>query len=174
MRRLARLGLIGTALVSIVAVAVPTVAADKVAKSPRSEMTNAEVIAARQSAYLLSAANFGSMKAAIDRGDEVRTLGFQAATLARWARTLPSMFPKGTLAANSEALPNIWTDRAGFDAKARDFGVATEKLLSLARANDKAGFATQWAAVRQTCSACHDVYKKPSPPAPAAPAPPKS
>lgn len=143
---------------------------DKKLASVRSTLTNADVIAARQSAFLMSAANFGSMKGAIDRGDEVKTLSFQAMTLARWARTLPLMFPVGTVAENSEALPVIWKDRTGFDAKAKDYADAATKLAGFARANDKAGFATQWAAVRQACSACHDVYKKPNtPPAPPAP-----
>ena len=173
MRAIGKYRLIGTSLLSILAMATPAMAGDKAAKSPRSMMTNAEVIAARQSAFLLSAANFGSMKGAIDRGDEVKTLGFLAMAQTRWAMTLPSLFPKGTLAANSEALPIIWSDRAGFELKAKDYAIATEKLLSRARANDKAGFATQWAAVRQTCSACHDIYKKPSAP-PVPPAPPKS
>ena len=80
----------------------------------------------------------------------------------RWR--LASSFPK--------ALDTIWSDRAGFAARAAAYSDAAAKLAQLAEANDKPGFAAQWQVMRQTCSGCHDVYREAPPAAPAAPPPP--
>jgi cytochrome c556 len=121
-----------------------------------------EVIAGRKAAFLLSAGVFGGMKGAIDRGDDVKTQAFAARGLARWAAAIPGMFPAGSSSDASDALPVIWSDRAGFEARAAAYAEEAGKLADLAKAGDKAGFAAQWDVVRGTCSACHDTYRKPS------------
>lgn len=78
----------------------------------------AQVIAGRRAAFLMSGALMGQIKGAIDRGDEVGKVGFAVRSIAAWAKALPGMFPAGSDAAPSEALPNVWSDRAGFEAKA--------------------------------------------------------
>jgi len=133
----------------------------------------ATLIHARQSALMLSAATFGSMKGPIDSGADIGSQAFAAKALARWARTLPSLFPAGTgpeAGVPTHALPTVWSDRAGFEQRAADYAAAADKLAALAAANDKAGFAAQWGVVRQACQACHDKYRE-APPAPP-PAPP--
>jgi len=119
------------------------------------------VIAGRKAGLLMSAALLGGMKGAIDRGDDVKTQAFAARSLARWATALPGMFPAGSLSDKSDALPVIWSDRAGFEARAAAYAEAAAKLADLAKAGDKAGFAAQWAEVGKTCGACHDTYRKP-------------
>jgi cytochrome c556 len=121
----------------------------------------AAIVAGRQAAFLLSAADFGGIKAAIARGDDVTTQAFAARSLARWAKTIPAMFPAGTGIAPSEALPAIWTDRAGFEAKAAAYAEAADKLAALAKAGDKPGFAAQFGEVGKSCGACHDAYRVP-------------
>ncbi|MES2989569.1 MAG: cytochrome c [Pseudomonadota bacterium] len=121
-----------------------------------------QVIAGRKAAFLMSAGLFNSMKGAIDRGDDVKTQAFAARGLARWAAALPGMFPAGSTSEASEALSVIWSDRAGFEARAAAYAEAAGKLGDLAKAGDKDGFAAQWAVVRGTCSGCHDTYRKPS------------
>lgn len=120
-----------------------------------------EIISGRKAAFLMSGALFGSIKGAIDRGDDVKTQAFAARSLARWAAALPGMFPAGSLSESSDALPVIWSDRAGFEARAAAYAEAATKLADLAKAGDKPGFAAQWTAVRATCSSCHDTYRKP-------------
>jgi cytochrome c556 len=122
-------------------------------------LTPEQVVAARQSAYVLSGGSFAAMKAAADSGADVRTLAFPARSLARWARTLPTLFPAGTNLPNSHALPTVWSDRAGFEARAAAYATAAQALAQAAQSGDRAAFLTQWAAVRQTCSACHETYK---------------
>ena len=99
------------------------------------------------------------MKAQADAGADVHTPRLPARALARWARTLPTMFPAGTNLPNSHALPTVWSDRAGFEAKAAAYAAAAQALAQAAQSGDRAAFLTQWAAVRATCGACHDTYK---------------
>jgi len=127
----------------------------------RPDVSAADIIAGRQAAYRLSGAVMGQMKAAIDRGDDVKGQAFSARALAGWAKALPGMFPSGSGVAPSHALPLVWSDRADFEAKAATYAAEAGKLADLAKAGDKAGFAAQWAVVRDACSACHDKFKAP-------------
>lgn len=144
--------LLGAALAAIPLTAL-------MAQPPAAGLTPEQIVAARQSAYVLSGGSFAAMKAAAESGADVRTLAFPARSLARWARTLPTMFPAGTNLPNSHALPAVWSDRAGFEARAAAYASAAQALAEAAQDGDRGAFLTQWAAVRQTCSACHDTYK---------------
>ncbi len=119
-------------------------------------------VKARQASFHLSAGVFGPMKAAIDSGADVKPFTFGAKGLARWARTIPMMFPAGTGAeagVPTKAKPEIWSDRATFEQRAAEYAAEADKLAALAEANDKPGFAAQWAVVRQSCSNCHDRFR---------------
>ena len=123
-----------------------------------------QLIAARQAAFRLSGATFGAMKGAIDRGDDTTTLGFGARALTDWAHALPGMFPPGSDGGTTKALPTVWSDRAGFEAAARNYETQARKLGELAKAGDRAGVAAQWTVVRGACKACHDAYHQPEAP----------
>ncbi len=155
--RLAVWGMAGAALVMAGAIS----SASAGANVGRPDVSAADIIAGRQAAYRLSAALFGQMKAAIDRGDDVKGQAFPARALAGWAKALPGMFPAGTGVSPSHALPLVWSDRADFEAKAATYAAEAGKLADLAKAGDKAGFATQWGVVRDACGACHDKFKAP-------------
>lgn len=122
-----------------------------------------DAIKTRQAALNLSGVAMGAMKAAIDGGGSVRTQVFNARALARWAHALPGAFPAGSgLDTNpgvTKAKPEIWSDRAGFEAKAADYAAAADKLVELAQADDAPGFAAQWTTVRNACGACHMAYR---------------
>jgi cytochrome c556 len=119
------------------------------------------VIAGRQAGMLMSGGLMGGFKGAIDRGDDVKSQAFPARALATWAKAIPGMFPAGSGEGDTDALPAVWSDRAGFEAKAAAYAEAAAKLAELAKAGDKAGFAAQFQVVRGACGACHDSYKKP-------------
>ena len=128
--------------------------------TPAAAPPAADVIAGRQAALRLSAATFGSMKGAIDRGDDVKSQASAARALTSWARALPGMFPAGSNGAPTHALPTVWSDRAGFERAAAAYAAAADTLATVAAAGDKPGFAAQWAVTRKTCGACHDSYRK--------------
>lgn len=140
--------------------AIPLAAAAQTA-TPAAGLTPEQIVAARQSAYMLSGGSFAAMKGAADAGADVRTLVFPSRTLARWARTLPSLFPAGTDLAGSKALPTIWSDRAGFEARAAAYAEAARLMAEAAQTGDRAAFLARWADVRATCAACHDGYRRP-------------
>ncbi|MDQ2879503.1 MAG: cytochrome c [Pseudomonadota bacterium] len=118
-----------------------------------------DAVATRQAAFRMSGAVFGSMKAAIHRGDDVKTLAFAAKALASWAHALPGVFPAGSGGAGSDALPAVWSDRAGFEKDAAQYAAEADRLSVLAAAGDTAGFAAQLTVVGGTCGACHAAYK---------------
>jgi cytochrome c556 len=147
-----------TSLLIAALVAIPLAAAAQT-PAPAPSLTPEQIVAARQSAYILSGGSFAAMKAAADAGADVKQLVFPARSLARWARTLPSLFPTGTNLPTSHARPEIWTDRAGFEARAAAYADAARLLAEAAQSGDRAAFLAQWTATRATCGACHDSYK---------------
>eukprot|EP01026_Neomeris_dumetosa_P064947 TRINITY_DN62168_c0_g1_i4.p1 TRINITY_DN62168_c0_g1~~TRINITY_DN62168_c0_g1_i4.p1 ORF type:complete len:155 (-),score=27.34 TRINITY_DN62168_c0_g1_i4:149-613(-) len=112
-------------------------------------------------------------KASYD-ADKVREL---AVAIAEHGGTkLTDLFPKDSLSDESEALPVIWTDWAGFEAKASDL-VVFANALAKAAGNDPTGavpadlvkdpgeLATlpplaSFKAVGSTCGGCHKTFRK--------------
>ena len=128
------------------------------AQAPRAE----DVIKGRQGAMMLSGVAMASIKGAIDAGQPLASQRFSTRSLARWAHAVPGMFPAGSgpeAGGQSNARAEIWSDRAGFEARAADYAAAADRLAELAAGDDAAAFADQWTAVRATCQACHDGYK---------------
>ena len=123
-----------------------------------------ETVAARQAAFKLSAAAFGGLKRAVDGGADVKTLGFPAGGIASWAKALPGMFPAGTDLANSDALPSVWSDRAGFLKAAAVYSAAADKMVAASKSGDSVAFAAAWGETGAACKACHTSYRKPEPP----------
>ena len=109
------------------------------AVAPAASSPASDIVQGRRAAFRLSGATLGNLKAAAARGDDLTKVAGQARALAGWARAIPGMFPAGSNVAPSEALPNVWTDRAGFAAKAADYAAAADKLAELAKAGDTAG-----------------------------------
>jgi cytochrome c556 len=63
------------------------------------------------------------------------------------------------LVTKSEAKPNIWTDRADFDAKADAMVAAAVALKTAAATGDKAATTAAMQKVGGSCKACHDKYR---------------
>lgn len=153
--RLGYWGLAGAALL------LGTAVASASGNRPVAAADASSAIAGRQAAFRMSGALVNGMKGTIERGDDVASQAFAARALAGWAKAIPGMFPAGSDGAPSNALPTVWSDRAGFEAKAADYAAAAAKLADLAKAGDKAGFAAQLGEVGKACGACHDGYRKP-------------
>lgn len=123
-------------------------------------ISSEQAVQARRAGMFMSGAIMASMKAGIDAGASPRSQVFPAGTVARWAAAMPGLFPAGSGAApGTKAKPEIWTNRADFEAKAAALAAAATRLQELAQADDAAGFAAQWTEVRASCQSCHDAYK---------------
>jgi cytochrome c556 len=69
-------------------------------------------------------------------------------------------FPPGSdKGATTDAKPEIWTNRADFDAKMEDFRREAAALAAAAKGGDEAAIKAQFAKTGGTCKACHDQYK---------------
>ncbi len=136
--------------------AIPLTAA--LAQAPAG-LTPEQIVAARQSAYLLSAGNLAGIKGVIDGGGDLKGIAFPARALARWARTLPAMFPEGSNVPPTHAKAEVWSDRAGFEARAQAYAAAATRLAELAPGGDRAAITAQFDALRGTCQACHEQYR---------------
>lgn len=122
----------------------------------------AEIVAARQASFALSTAALGTIKTVLDSGRPIDGLAFTAGGLNRWATALPTMFPAGTgpdAIPSTKAKPEVWSDRAGFEAKAADYQAATARLRDAVAAGDTAAANEAWTATRATCGSCHDAYR---------------
>lgn len=120
---------------------------------------HAKIIAARHAGFKLSLASFLGIKAALARGDDVKTLALPASAIAGWGRVIPTMFPAGSAGAGSEALPAVWSDPAGFAAASAAMTDAASKLAMLAKAGDTAGAAAQFGELGKTCGGCHMKFR---------------
>ena len=122
----------------------------------------ADIVEARQAAMLLSGVAANAIKAAVDVGQPIASQRFATRALARWAHAVPGAFPAGSGAeagVRTTAKPEIWSDRAGFEAKAADYAAVADRLAELAAGDDAAAFTAQLAVVRASCQSCHDGYK---------------
>ncbi|MEO1903785.1 MAG: cytochrome c [Alcanivorax sp.] len=68
-------------------------------------------------------------------------------------------FQEGT-ADGSDAKPEIWENKADFDAKADDLMRETAELSRLSREGDQQAMLAQVGQVGQACKACHQEYRK--------------
>jgi cytochrome c556 len=141
------------------AVAVMMVAGGARAAGPVS-MSPDDVVAGRKASFDLMGAVADGMKATVAAGQSVKPWAFGAKGIAAWAKAIPSEFPAGTESAGgTKAKPEIWSDSAGFAKAAGDLQQAADKLMTLAAADDKAGFAEQFDVLGKACGACHRGYR---------------
>ena len=125
--------------------------------------TAAEVVSARQAGMVLSASSMTLLKNASANGVPLKNLAFPASGLAKWAVSLPALFADSTRSIKSEAKAEVFTDRAGFNAKAQVYVAATKALAAAAAADDKPAFDAALASTGAACKGCHDAYKVPPP-----------
>lgn len=149
---------LGLALITaIIGYAVSGEAKPKMAAQSGIVMPATDIIAGRKAGMLMSAALVGTMKSALDRSEDPKTLTFAATGLANWAKATAGQFPTGS--EGGEAKPAIWSDAPGFKATADQYVADTAALLAATKSGDKVAVAQSWAKVRTNCAACHSKYK---------------
>lgn len=122
-----------------------------------------DIVATRQAAMVMSVGATSAMRSAAANGTPVKNLAFVANGVAKWGAALPAMFAPSTAKVASRAKPEIWTDQAGFAAKAKDFADATAALAAAAKADDKDAFTAALASTNASCKGCHDTFQAPPP-----------
>lgn len=118
------------------------------------------LIETRQVAFALLGGDFAGINAVIALKGDVKTLEGRARAITRYAAIMPSLFPQGTAAgSNTKALPEVFSDAAGFQKAAMAMGAAATRLADAAKAGDAELVATEAKAVGATCGACHNAYR---------------
>ncbi len=149
-------------LAASLAIAAPVAAPAWAQSPPASIAVKPDVlIAARQSAYAMSAGTFVGMKNAIKDGEDLKPWAQAAADMAEWAEVIPSLFPPGTETGHdTKAKSAVWSDQAGFAKAAGVYADAAKKLAAAAKADDKAAFAAAFKDTAKACGACHKAYRE--------------
>lgn len=99
-------------------------------------------------------------------GSDAAIAATAAKTIDDVAGELLSMFPEGSGPGGAgitktRAKPEIWSDWAGFEAKAKGFDDAAAVLTAAAAANDLAAIKAAAGDVGKACKACHEAYRGP-------------
>jgi cytochrome c556 len=115
----------------------------------------------RQSAYTLMNLNLQNLdamasgKRALNKDEAVRS----AEMLALLATVPKGYFGEGTGGEPTRAKPEIWTNRADFDAKMDKMVSEAAKLPAAARSGDAAALKKAVHDVDTACASCHDDYR---------------
>jgi cytochrome c556 len=122
-----------------------------------------QAIKYRQSVMALQGAHFGRLGAMANGRVPFDAAAAQAnADLVLTLSKLPfAAFGEGTdKAAPTRAKPEIWTNRADFDAKAKTYQDEAVKLQAVAKTGNLEQIKAAFNAVGDTCKGCHDKYQK--------------
>ncbi len=93
---------------------------------------------------------------------DMAVVKLNAAKIDAAAKALPTWFPAGSgqsAEPKSHALPVIWTDKTGFDTKAKALAAAAPKLLAAANGTDPAAVGPAFKEVGASCKGCHETFK---------------
>jgi cytochrome c556 len=117
-------------------------------------------IAMRQAGMSLQNGDFAFIRAVVAAKGDVKPLEVPAKAIAKWAAVIPTVFPKGTeTGGDTKALPEIWSDPAGFKKIALALGDAATKLATDAKAGDADQVAADAKLMGEQCGACHKAYR---------------
>lgn len=122
-----------------------------------------DAIKYRQSLMFLQATYLGRLGAmANGRVPFDAKVAAQDAELLYTFTRLPfTAFTEGTDKGNTRAKPEIWTERAKFDAAAAKMQEEVTKLNVAAKSGSLDALKSAVGAAGQTCKACHDSFQKP-------------
>src|ERR1700722_7644752 len=117
-------------------------------------------IAVRQAAFSLNNGDFAFIRSVVAAKGDVKPLEVPASAIAKWAAVIPTMFPKGTeTGGNTKALPEIWSDQAGFQEIAMAANDAATKLAPAPKAGDVEEWAADAKLLGEQCGPCHKGYR---------------
>ncbi len=119
-----------------------------------------DVIALRQSGMALEGGAFGFIRSVVAAKGDIRTVEGPAKAIARWQILVPTLFPAGSdKGGDTKALPEIWSDRAGFDKMAADAVAAATRMAAAANAGNADAVAEEVKALGMQCGGCHRAYR---------------
>jgi cytochrome c556 len=125
--------------------------------------TPRETIAARQASFKKMGAAVKALKDQLALSSPAKgVLTSNAAIVATTAKEQGKLFTAGTgpgPGVDTDALANIWTDRATFDRLMSAMVAETAKLQAVAGGSDIAAIRAQFRATGQSCAECHRKFR---------------
>jgi cytochrome c556 len=116
-------------------------------------------VEARQSGFKKMGAALKALNEQLKTGaPDPSTLNAATQAILAFAEKVPHWFPAGS-GAETDALPNIWTERARFDALAADLLAEAKSLTATVAANDLDAARAQAKRTGAACSACHRSFR---------------
>jgi cytochrome c556 len=115
-------------------------------------------IKARQAGFDDLKKAMGEVKDALGK-DQVAAVAPVAARIGAFATTIPSLFPPGSDKGKTGAKDVIWANFPDFTAKAKGLEDAAKLLAAAAATGDKAATGKAFAAMADSCKACHQRYR---------------
>lgn len=96
----------------------------------------------------------------VARGEstDIASIPAKASEAAADFRKMPSLFPAGTgreATPDTRAKPEVWSNRAEFEARANRLAAETDKLGEIAKGGNIDAVKAQVAVVGQACGGCH-------------------
>lgn len=100
-----------------------------------------------------------ALRGAIQSGDLTKA-GTITSAMVPWAKEMADAFPEGSDQAPSEALPTIWTDKAGFAAAIAAYDEALTAMNKAIMSGDMSAASNGFKSLGASCSNCHKSYRK--------------
>jgi cytochrome c556 len=117
-------------------------------------------IAVRHAGMALTNGDFAFIRSVVVAKGDVKPLEGPAKAISMWSALIPAVFPAGSdKGGDTKALPEIWSDRAGFEKIAMALGAAADKLAIAAKAGDADEVAANAKTMGEQCGACHRAYR---------------
>jgi cytochrome c556 len=150
-----RIGIVGfAAALALLGTAAVSASETKAVGAPDA----ATAIADRQAGMKKMGGFLQSARGVLQGGGDVKPLAAGADEVAAFAKAIPGLFPEGSLE-GSKAKPEVWTNKADFDAKAEALADAAAKFSAAASAGDTAAAGAAMGEVGGACRGCHMTYK---------------
>lgn len=117
-----------------------------------------DVIKARKDGFQGNKTAMGAIKGAVEAGKPADAVK-PAQEIAAWSKGLTTFFPAGSDKGDTKALPNVWTDAAGFAKAAKDTEAKAMTLAAAAQSGDLNATKAAFGELGKSCSGCHDTYR---------------
>jgi cytochrome c556 len=121
-----------------------------------------DAIAARKANRKEARDLMGAIKKIVDAKSNAADIVPLATKLADITKAFPALFPAGSDQGNTEALPTVWSDKAGFEAASDHPVEAANKLADTAKGGDWTAIGAAFGDTAKSCGACHQKYRKKS------------
>lgn len=114
----------------------------------------------RKAGFQNNATQMRAIKGVLDAKGAVAPIAVSAQSMADFSAKIAGLFPKGSDAGDTKALPAIWADFSDFEAKAKAFETAAKNLQQVAASGASIEDVQKaYGAVGATCGGCHEKYR---------------